>query len=284
MPISKVYKSPAKINILLKVTGILPGGFHSLEMINFPLSLYDDISIFIDGNESHTTVVCDALPDLPMEKNICYKAIELLRSRYGFDANIMVTITKNIPSEAGLGGGSSNAATTLVACRELLGLDIDDEELSNIGLQLGSDVPYFFNPVVAKLTGKGEVISPLKAKNKYYCLLIKPSFGLSTKAIYSICDSFGRLNIDMDKAVRALEYGDDAMLAENIGNDLQAAACSLRPEINELVTLLRTNGINLSNMTGSGSVVFGLSKDKESLIQITNKLNPELSTYICEVL
>ena len=284
MATQREFKSPAKINLLLKVMGVLPGGFHSLEMINMPLSLCDTITIIVDGHDSRTTVKCDALPDLPMEKNICYKAVEILRERYHFTDDVTVIIDKNIPSEAGLGGGSSNAATTLMACKEMLNLTISDDELSVIGLQLGSDVPYFFNPTTAKLEGKGEIITPIKAANEYYCLLIKPPFGLSTKAIYSICDNFTRLPIDMEKAIDAIKYGDDRTLAENIGNDLQAAACSLEPEIQALVNQLRKCGISLSNMTGSGSVVFGLSKDKSLLESILKNVSQQYKTYICKTI
>lgn len=284
MSLVRVYKSYSKINIALKVTGVLPGGFHSLEMVNMPLSLSDDITISISPEGCKTIVLCDALGDLPMEKNICYKAVELLRSKYRFNESVTVSIDKHIPFEAGLGGGSSNAATTLLALNEMLSLGIDYDVLCALGLQLGSDVPYFIRPLVAKLEGKGEIITPFKAKNHYYCLLVKPSFGLSTKAVYSICDEFERERIDIKGVIESLETGNDDRLATCIGNDLQKAACSLGSQIQDIINLMRHSGLPLSNMTGSGSTVFALSMRKNELERVSKALPAECSWYICETL
>lgn len=262
----KTKKAYAKINVALQICGTLPDGYHSLKMLNLPLSLCDDVEISVSGNNSITHVVCDEMPDLPEDKNLCYKVVECLRSVYHFDSDVTVRIVKRIPSQAGLGGGSSDAATTASALVEMLGLDISNDELISLMMRFGSDIPYFFLNRPAILSGKGELIETIPISQKQlYCLLIKPEEGLSTKDIYSCCDDFKREKIDIDALANSLFDGDLESASRYFGNDLYPAALSKLPILRTIIEDLRRKELCLSGMTGSGSTLFALSYDEGEL-------------------
>lgn len=260
-----VAKSYAKINLSLKVVGKNQEGYHLLEMVNLPLELHDVIEINRDDHASSTHTICDDVALNNHRHNLCTKAVEAMREKYKFKENFLISIHKEIPFAAGLGGGSSNAAAVIKSLATLLKINATKEDLVSIGLDIGADVPFFLDNKPAKVTGIGEIVEPIQVKKQYFCLVVKPEEGLSTKAVYEICDNFGHADIDTESVIRALKEGDDDLLAKSIGNDLYSPAAKLLPEVKTIVDSLKGYGLTISGMSGSGSACFALSTDMKLL-------------------
>ncbi|MBR1847309.1 MAG: 4-(cytidine 5'-diphospho)-2-C-methyl-D-erythritol kinase [Bacilli bacterium] len=256
-----VIKSPAKINLALQILGTREDGYHLLRMVNLPLELHDVIEIETLPYYNDTYVTCDELRLLSLRSNLCTRAVDAMRERFGFKNHFMIHIHKEIPFAAGLGGGSSNAAVVILAINKILKLGLSLDELCEIALPLGSDIPFFIRGHAALAEGIGDKLTPINPKHKYFCLLVKPEQGLSTKDVYKNCDSFPRLPIDIDKVVEGLESGDEEMIAANFGNDLYPASCSLLPQVKSIVEMLRHDGFPIAAMSGSGSCCFALTLD-----------------------
>lgn len=277
-------KAFAKINLALKITGILPGGFHSLEMVNLPLDLFDLIDIDVYGHDSLTEVFCPAMPDLKPQSNLCFKAVDCLREKYGFNDNVKISITKNIPSQAGLGGGSSDAASVIAYLNDALKLEMTLSEMDNLAVRIGSDMPYFFRNTCCYLSGFGEKITPVKNNCDFFCLLIKPHEGLSTKEVYAESDYFDKQEIDINALVDALSGGDIDVISSVRGNDLEPAAIKMLPVIGEILRNLKSINGCVSGMSGSGSTVFALCNDVNVLNDLKNEYSNRFWCRIAKVL
>ena len=260
-----VIKSPAKINLALQINGKRDDGYHLLRMVNLPLGLHDVIEIESLPYYADTYVTCDEMRLVGLRSNLCTKAVDALRAHCHFKEHFIIHIHKEIPFAAGLGGGSSNAAVVMIALNHILKLGLSIDELCEIALPLGSDIPFFLRGTPALAEGIGDKLTPIYPKNKYHCLLIKPEEGLSTKDVYLSCDDFERAHIDIDAVVKGLESGDDKLIASSFGNDLYPAAKHLLPKVGDIVDTLRADGFMLSAMSGSGSCCFALSLDQKKL-------------------
>lgn len=257
-----IIKSYAKINLSLKITGKREDGYHLLEMVNLPLALHDVIEFEPIQPYQNTHIICDDPALAIMKHNLCMQAYQLMQEKYKFKQHYLIRIHKEIPFAAGLGGGSSNAAAVLLALNKMLHLGASQEELSELGLQIGADVPFFLQNKPMLVTGIGDVMSPIPMKNNCHVLLVKPEKGLSTKDVYSVCDNFPRARIDTQGVIQGLQQDDGSLLAKSIGNDLMAAAESLLPEVGEVYGLLRKKGFTVASMSGSGSCLFALTHDE----------------------
>lgn len=258
-------KSFAKINLSLQIKGVREDGYHDLDMVNLPLELHDVLDIDFSPLYRETYIVCDDVRLMGLRSNICKRAVDLLRARYHFKEHFLIHIHKEIPFAAGLGGGSSNAAALIVALNNKLKLKISPEEMREIALELGSDVPFFLLNRPARLKGRGEFITPISCPVPYHCLIVKPEQGLSTKDVYAVCDTFPRRDIDNEAVELGLKNEDEEMIAKHRGNDLYFAAKSLCPAVGEVVGELAKMGFILFGMSGSGSAVFALSKDHKMI-------------------
>jgi 4-diphosphocytidyl-2-C-methyl-D-erythritol kinase len=268
---SIVMKSYAKINVSLRVLSKRPDSYHELEMVNLPLDLHDVIEISRMPGASDTYITCDDLALQKTRNNLCSKAVDAMREAYHFKDNFTISIHKEIPFAAGLGGGSSNAAAVMMALVDLCHLPNDPIRLNQIGQSIGADVPFFIANKPALVKGIGEKIELIPVKKKYNCLIVKPQAGLSTTDVFSVCDSFERSKIETLHVLDALKNGDDALLAESIGNDLFIPAKSLLPEVGSVVDNLKKDGFSLVSMSGSGSSVFALSDDLKKLKEAQKK-------------
>jgi 4-diphosphocytidyl-2C-methyl-D-erythritol kinase len=268
---SLVLKSYAKINVSLRVLGKRDDAYHLLEMVNLPLELHDVIEIAKFPHSSDTFITCDDIGLQNARHNLCAKAVEAMRKEFGFSDNFNISIHKEIPFAAGLGGGSSNAATVILAINRLLDLKAPVERLMKVGESIGADVPFFILCKPAKVTGIGEEIQLLTIKNSYPCLIVKPQKGLSTTDVFSVADRFERTSIDTENVIEALETGNDLLLAKSIGNDLYAPAASLLPEVKDLITSLQDDGFSIFGMSGSGSACFAISEDLKLLKEKAHK-------------
>ena len=260
-----IKKAHAKINLSLAIKGTREDGYHLLEMVNLPLELHDviEISLMPEGYSTH--VICDDMRLMGLRSGLCSKAVTIMKEKCGLRRDFMIHIHKNIPFSAGLGGGSSDGVAVLKAINELCHLNLSDEKLCEIGLELGSDLPYFFLNKPAKVSGIGEIVEKIDIKKSYHCLLIKPERGLSTKEVYAHYKESGEKKIDTDKVVEGLKEDDLAKIALYRGNDLFRPACELFPELGELAATLLRDGFPLSGMSGSGSCCFILSEDQRAL-------------------
>lgn len=248
----------AKINWDLYVTGVLPNGYHQIDSIVAPIDLCDEIELTIapgDGIE----VCCD---NFPGEQNIVYKAIHAFKLHHPCKSNITAKIKKNIPHGAGLGGGSSDAASVLLKLNEHFGHPLKTGELNAIGASIGADVPNFFCDGWRRMTGIGDIVESVKGF-ALELLLFVPEMPLQTKDVYARWDKF---------CVPENPPSFDFRM-RNPCNSLQAASVVLYPEIGAIVEALLDYGAITACMTGSGSVVFGWFENEKK----ANKASSSLS-------
>lgn len=276
-------KSYAKINIALNVLDKKEDGYHELDSIMVPLELHDSLIVSEHYKDDNFVTIDDFSIDFS-DYNITSLAIDSLSDKYGFKNRYRVLIHKVIPIKAGLGGGSSNAAAIMKALNKTLKLNISDEELMNIGLTLGADVPFFVKCVPARCRGIGEKIEPITIKNNYYVLIVKPNEGLATKKVFDKADELKLSVGNIDDVVDALASGDDEKLAKSMHNSLESAAISMLPEIKKIKNYLIDRGLKLVQMTGSGSAVFALSQDKKILKKIERELEDKYIVELTKIL
>lgn len=251
----------AKINWSLDITGVRPDGYHLMDMVMQPISLYDeirllpasDISIFTDGNP----------PSRADQTNLAYRAADLLKTAFAYRDGVRILLHKSIPMGAGLGGGSADAAAVLWGLNRLWSLNISDRDLEAIGLTLGADVPFCLRGGLVRTTGIGEVMENKECAMNYWMIVIQPCRGLSTKDIFTCyheAESIDRP--DTDNVLSALSSGDARLLSVSIGNVLESVSASRCPQIPETIKTLREHGAFSAGMTGSGSAVFGAFRSR----------------------
>lgn len=264
-------KSYAKINLALNIIGKREDGYHELDMIMLPLELADVIEIERFYSSRDTYIICDSIPVRNAKYNLAKTAVRAAQEKYGIKRNYDINIHKEIPISAGLGGGSSNAAQVLKAVLKIEHKKPTNEELIEMGLKIGADVPFFLFNKPSRVQGIGEIVTPIKSKVKYHCLLVKPAEGCSTKEIYALSDEMEHKPTDIDALIRAFEAGSDDEIANLMSNDLQSAAISKVPEIQSIIDSLKADGLKMVMMSGSGSCVYALSREKALLNRLEKK-------------
>lgn len=269
--------SPAKINLYLNIKGKYPGGFHRLESIVERISLCDEISILVKSGFS--IKISSNNKSLETKDNLVVKAAYLLKRNFKIPFGVDIFLKKNIPIGSGLGGGSSNAASTILGLNELFNLKLGREELYSLGAKLGSDVNFFLaQNQFAFLEGRGEKITPFKVKNKFKHLIIWPGIVISTKKVYAalkgdfdkkVSTPEGKSKIsdrvkltkffNNDKIIRyALKKGDIFLVEKNIYNALEKRALRLSKKLREAKAFLEKQGV-FARVTGSGSAFYTVS-------------------------
>lgn len=281
---TKSVKSYAKINISLDVVKKREDGYHELDSIMLPIELHDSIIIETLKSSVDNFVTVDDYSSGLVHYNLATTAINAMAEKYGFSTKFRIYIHKVIPMQAGLGGGSSNAAFTMKTVNQMLSLGATDEELIGIATPLGADIPFFIPCVPSRCRGIGEKIEPIKVKNNYYVLLVKPTNGCSTKEVFAYADAIEYKHPNIENVLKALEEGDDDLLAESIGNTLEDAAIKVVPEIAQIKQTLKDRGLKIVLMSGSGSTVFALSTDVKQLKKVAKELEEHYFVEICKVL
>ena len=276
-------RSFAKINISLNITKKRDDGFHELDSVMLPISMHDSL-VISKLNATDNFVTVDDFSIGTFSYNLATFAIEKLQSIYHFNDKFRVLIHKVIPIQAGLGGGSSNAACVLKAVNSMLKLGATDEELIDIAKTLGCDIPFFIKCKPSRVQGVGEVLNPITIKNNYYVLIVKPESGCSTREVYGLSDQMDLETCDINNVIKALEEGDDELLANSISNALQAPAIKLVPSIQTIIDELKEKGLKIVQVTGSGSAVFALSTDKNLLKKVLKELEDKYEVEIAKVL
>lgn len=281
---AKSIKSYAKINISLDVVSKRSDGYHELDSIMLPIELHDSIIIETLYKSSDNFVTADDFSKGLEHYNLASTALDAMAAKYNFSTKFRIYIHKNIPMQAGLGGGSSNAAFTIKAVDQMLNLHASEQEMIELATPLGADIPFFISCVPARCRGIGEKVEPIEVKNNYYVLLVKPNVGCSTKEIFALVDQSEYIHPDIPTVLKALKEGDDELLANSIGNSLEAAAISLVPEIAQIKNALKERGLKIVMMTGSGSTVFALSTDVKLLKKIAKEFEDHYFVEVTKVL
>jgi len=268
-----VVAAPAKINLSLGVGPVRSDGFHTLATVYQAIGLYDDITVRDADDQSLTVSGEDVdVADVPTdESNLALQAASLLALRHGRDDAVEMSIRKRIPVAAGLAGGSADAAGALVACDALWGTETPREELLELAADLGSDVPFCLVGGTAIGTGRGEVVTPAMTRGKYWWVLALAADGQSTPAVYR---EFDRMNTSVPvpaiptELMAALRSGDVEMLGKALTNDLEGAACSLRPELDDLLALGIQGSAHGALVSGSGPTCLFLAESETHATQV----------------
>jgi 4-diphosphocytidyl-2-C-methyl-D-erythritol kinase len=259
--------APAKINWALSVIRKRSDGYHDILSIVQAIDLYDYLAF-----EESDNIEIQTNSTIRMENNLVYKAIIALKNFTGIKKGIRVTLKKEIPIGGGLGGGSSDAASTLKALNEFWRLKLSLENLIQIGASIGSDIPFFLNLPICIIEGRGEIVKPLKIDKTYTLLLVKPSFGISTKWAYEslnlktqLTENYEKINNNIWQLYQNLKKGDIENLY--LWNDLEVVVSKQYPEIEMIKKMLIKAGAKVSLMSGSGATVFGLFNDEKEALE-----------------
>ncbi|MBO5923795.1 MAG: 4-(cytidine 5'-diphospho)-2-C-methyl-D-erythritol kinase [Lentisphaeria bacterium] len=263
-------EAPGKINLFLKVTGKHPDNYHTLESLFLPLpAVADNIAIDCDALPGAITVGCSDITLPGGTGNIAGKAAELWAKKAAFVPHWDINIAKNIPVAAGMGGGSSDAATVLKLLNNNYSNPLSDKELSEAALELGADVPYFLDPKPAIMTGIGEIAEPLDfAVPDLHILVLAPQFPVSAAEGYKlmlpekISPMCANLRLDI---LNALKNNDPEKLGKLIFNDLQDGVFNKYPVLEMLSDEIKAHGALSVLMTGSGPTLFALFADCKTM-------------------
>jgi 4-diphosphocytidyl-2-C-methyl-D-erythritol kinase len=285
-------RAPGKINVFLRVGAVMDDGYHDVATAYQAVSLYedvraypsDDFSVVFSGTIDSTGLPTDG-------NNLAIKAARMLARKTDYRAGVHLEIEKHVPIAGGMGGGSADAAATLLACDALWGTECTKEELLALASRLGADVPFALIGGTAIGTGRGDRLSPALAKGQFHWVLVLPEEGMSTPEVYRELDRHRERHsqdifpvqkqptVDAN-ILQALRAGDPRMLAESLVNDLQAPAIHLAPHIGEIIELGEMNGALAGIVSGSGPTVAFLTADLDSALDLQIALSASRHTAV----
>lgn len=279
--------APAKVNLFLRIVGVRDDGYHLLDSLMTPVSLWDKIHITVQNVKNlgaqqeqapQITVHCDE-PSLPSdETNLAYRAAALVCQDAGVSAQITIDIEKRIPPGAGLGGGSSDAAAVLTDLNTALGLHWPAERLCALAARLGADVPFFIRCQPARVAGIGEQLTPIPLPWDRWFVLVVPPFGVSTPWAYRRFDEVQMAGAASARA--AFSYsGEGWPRPEQYINDLERAVIPAHPAVQAIKAELLTRQAEAALMSGSGSSVFGVFVDHDSAQRAAQALTHQGRTF-----
>jgi 4-diphosphocytidyl-2-C-methyl-D-erythritol kinase len=275
-------QAPAKINLGLYVLGKRPDGYHEIESVLQMVSLYDDL--IIEEGEKGIQVLADHESLPAVKENLVYRAAELLSREGSKSPSIRIRLVKRIPVAAGLGGGSSDAAATLLGLNRLWGLHYSREHLMEIGCTLGMDVPFFLSTSTALARGRGEILEPLSPPSPpIWVLLINPGVEVSTEWVYQ------GLNLGLtieNKHISIRKFSLSAVRGAGLENDLERVTVMEYPMLQEIKETLKKWGAEVALMTGSGPTLFGLFPDRGRALTARKELvkRKDLSVFLVHTL
>lgn len=262
-------KSYAKINIGLNILYKRLDSYHELESIMVLVDLYDTMNFeILETNEIKFSCNLDFLNN---DNNLIYRIAEYLQDKYYVSNGIKIHLDKIIPVSGGMGGGSSNAATTITSLNKLWNLNLSKEELYKIGIKFGADIPFCINQTPAVIKGIGEIIEPFEFKSDFNIIVVKMPFGLSTKKIFDNFDASIAPQYSINSVKKALIDNNRENFINFLGNNLEEVSIEFKPEIQTVKNILKQNGCFTSLMSGSGPTVLGFidkSIDSSKLLKI----------------
>ena len=272
----------AKLNLTLDILGKRPDGYHEMKMVMQTISLHDDVTVTLTDGKGITCRVDGAA--LPCdERNLAVKAAKAFCEAVNYSGGIDIALIKRIPSEAGMAGGSADAAAVLRALRELVSPALTDERLEQIGAAVGSDVPFCIRGGTQLAEGRGEMLTVLSPAPKCFAAVCKPDFPISTPALFTRVDGVTLSDRpDTDAMLSAIECGNADALCANVSNVFeQALPEAQRERIEEIKRALAENGALCAAMTGSGSAVFGLFREEDACRSACSALQSERVMTFC---
>lgn len=276
-----VVRVPAKVNLQLSVGPLGEDGFHEVVSVFQAISIFDDISVrhAPDGEGITLTASGPTSIGVPVDSsNLAFKAAEIMITRYGTSKDLNIHLKKEIPVAGGMAGGSADAAGVIVAIDALFALNLSRDDMEGIASELGSDVPFAIAGGIAVGRGHGDELTPALSRGTYHWVVAIAGSGLSTPAVYKECDRL-REGLDIarpatsDALLQALRAADARAVGDCMTNDLQAAACSLRPTLRLVLDVGEEYGALGGLVSGSGPTVVFLVEDEERALDLTVALS-----------
>jgi 4-diphosphocytidyl-2-C-methyl-D-erythritol kinase len=273
--------APAKINLSFEIKGRREDGFHEIETLMAPISLSDRLTIKRGRSTGGIQFSCDDFSLSNSEENLVVQAARLFQKATKIGAKVKIALEKRIPHGAGLGGGSSDAATTLLGLNELLETRLDQKDLIELAAQLGSDVPFFILGSAATCRGRGEIVEPATLPASFNLLLVKPDFGVPTPWAYGKWKN--------PRELPGVNYVSQTFSSVRFVNDLERPVFEKFVLLGYLKTWLRLQPeVGAALLSGSGSTVFAVLRDGADRNQLAERIHaevdPEMWTSACETL
>ncbi len=278
-----LFKAPAKINLFLRVLRKREDNYHDIASLMQKITLYDELNFSL--RPKGIALTCPD-SDLPINAdNIVFRAVRAIFNYVNYTSGIEITLNKNIPQAAGLGGGSSDAATTLMAINEICELNLNKTQLMKLGVKLGADVPFFIFGNTALASGIGDKLTHYSHIPKLNIVLINPAFPLSTKTVYE--------NLNLRLTRKKINYSIPPVftlsdVVAQLHNDLEAISLKMHPELQNLKQLLLGHGAQGALMSGSGPTLFGIFNDeisaKRALTSIKQEVPGKYAVYFAQSL
>lgn len=262
------FKAYGKINLSLDVTGVLPNGYHSVSMVMQSVELCDTVSV--EKDETGKITVETDNPLVPDGKdNLAYRACELMIKEFNIEHGFAIKIQKNIPIAGGMAGGSTDAAAVMCGINKICNLGASIEELMELGVRLGADIPFCIQKKPALAEGIGEKLTQVVGlSNELYILLVNPNISVSTKEIYQRIDSSKRFNsVDNLALIHALKSRELKEAKKNMKNVMESVTNEICPEISHIINTLYDEGAEIALMSGSGATCYGVYTDKNNAIK-----------------
>lgn len=268
-------KAYAKINLGLDVVRRREDGYHEVRMVMQTVQLYDKLTLnVLEEDDIRIKTNVDFLP--VDESNLVYKAIKMLKDKYNIKQGMEIDLFKCIPVAAGMAGGSTDCAAALVGASRLFGLNLSNQDLMELGVKLGADVPYCIMRGTALSEGIGEVLTQLSPMPECFILIAKPPISVSTKFVYEHLDIAGvQKHPDIDGMVQAIKEGSLAGIAERMENVLETVTIPAYPVIEEIKNVMKEQGAMNALMSGSGPTVFGIFESEEAAQQAKKQIRKQ---------
>jgi len=254
-----ILNCPAKINLFLKITGVRPNGYHELESLFAFLDLYDQLEVNLN-DEFQLEITGEFSPLIDLKNNLFTKILDFFTQEFLISKNLKIKLKKNIPIGAGLGGGSSNAASFIKSLNEIFKLNLSKKDLQKIALNFGADIPFFFENQASIVRGIGEEIIEFPCFEKIPTLLIYPQIHLATKDVFKNFDKKFLAKISNKELIKQ-----DIFDLISLPNSLTNPAISMSSEILEILNQLNKLGAKFAKMSGSGSSCFGIFENESFL-------------------
>jgi 4-diphosphocytidyl-2-C-methyl-D-erythritol kinase len=284
IPTSLTVFAPAKINLVLRILDHRPDGYHNLWSLMQIVQLEDDLSISLSDKHLSIVLRCDDSSLKTDSSNLVYRAAAAVLEHSGRVVGLDLVLSKQIPMGAGLGGGSSDAAATIIGLNQLLNLGWSTEKMAHVGQALGSDVPFFLFAPSAIVGGRGEKVVPVRIKGSRWVVLVNPGFPVETKWAYQQL-STSRTEVRPLSDVHTMLEKASALSWENVlqaaENDFEAAVFKAHPVLHRIKQKLLAEGAEVALLSGSGATVFGVFRDETSARQAQSSFQtePHLKVY-----
>lgn len=272
-------KAYAKINLFLDILFKREDNYHELNMVMQSISLHDVIKI--KKSKQGIKISCTD-KSIPLDKrNIVYKAVEIFKEYTHIKYGVKIVIKKNIPTEAGLAGGSTDAATTLILLNNIFKTKLSISKLEKMALEIGSDVPFCISGGIKKVQGKGEILKRIKNLPRTFFVLVKPSINISTKEAYSLFDKNVKKR-NIESILKVIELENIEMISNQLYNEFEEYLFPRNSQLVKLKNDINDTGALGCLMTGSGSVVYGVYKNRSNAKMAYSQLNRKYNNcFIC---